>query len=445
MTTLKRLARWGRNIARKRLAGWDKVAARKRLAEWGKDAAIVLLLVTAALLIRESGYFSALRQSAAGTVGQSALAGQSEEEIAAAMPIRPLKLYISAPSGARVGLAWDADGVSELFDGFAAPLAEALGSAGVPEAITETQWREHLLGQSVCFDYSCAVPLPLLSSRLGVSLRDTEDFSASLLCLSCDGDTVWLCFRSEPDGGFYRCASAAGAAAVRARLDACEGSAASFAFEDERLSALEPYTILLDELPEISPAVSAAAPEGIDPEALMRYLGMNSNIIRPYTEADGTRVFVDSGKRLGIEPDGTVSFKAAVPDAGENTAQANSPLDAVGLAERMLASLAGEAELGFAGAEPGQDGTLSCRFRYLVNGIPVELAGGAYAAEITLSGGTVTYLELHPRTYALTSGVETPLPMESAAVMAASSGVRRFELVYLDSGGAMSCEWIRED
>ena len=443
MTALGRLAQWGGNVVRKRFPGWDKDAVRKRLVEWGKDAAIVLLLVTAALLIRESGYFSVFRQSTAGTVGQSALAGQSEEESAAAMPIRPLKLHVSAPRGARIGLAWDAGGVSELFDGFAASLAEALGSAGAAETITETQWREHLLGESVCFDYSCAVPLSLLSSRLGVSLRDTEDFSASLLCLSCDGDTVWLCFRSEPDGGFYRCASAAGAAAVRARLDACEGSAASFAFEDERLSALEPYTLMLDELPEISSAISSPAPEGVDLEALMRYLGMNSNIIRPYTEADGTRVFVDSGKRLGIEPDGTVSFKGAAPDIGGNGAQANSPLDAVSLAERMLAP-AGEAELGFAGAEPGQDGTLSCRFRYLVNGIPVELAGSTYAAEIILSGGVVTYLELHPRTYALTGKSETVLPMEPTAMMATSSGARRVELVYLDSGAALSCEWIRE-
>lgn len=445
MTAPGRLAQWGKNIVRKRLPGWDKSAVPGRLVEWGKDAAIALLLVSALLLIRETGYFSAFRPSAAGTVGQSTLAGQPEEEGAAVMPVRPLKLYVSAPRGARIGLAWDADGMSELFDSFAAALAEALGSAGAPEIVTETQWREHLLGQSVCFDYSCAVPLSLLSARLGVSLRDTEGFSASLLCLSCSEDTVWLCFRSEPDGEFYRCASAAGAAVLRARLDACEGSAASFAFEDARLSGLEPYTLMLDTLPEISPAVSSAASEGVDQEALMRYLGMNSNIIRPYTEADGTRVFVDSGKRLGIESDGTVSFKSAAPDAGENGAQANSLLDAVSLAERMLAPLAGEAELGFAGAEPGQDGTLSCRFRYLVNGIPVELAGGAYAAEITLSGGTVTYLELHPRTYALMSGIETPLPMDSAAVMAAASGARRFELVYLDSGAAMSCEWIREE
>ena len=138
--------------ARRHPSRWDKSAAWKRLAQWVKDAAIVLLLITAVLLIRELGLFSSFRPSAAGTVGQSTLAGQPEEEGVAAMPVRPLKLYVSAPRGARIGLAWDAGGISELFDSFAAALAEALGSAGAPETITEAQWREHLLGQSVCFD-----------------------------------------------------------------------------------------------------------------------------------------------------------------------------------------------------------------------------------------------------------------------------------------------------
>ena len=73
--------------AGRRSPGWDKRAVCRRVVEWGKDAAIVLLLVSAVLLIRELGLFSAFRQSAAGAVGQSTLAGQSEEEgMAATLP-----------------------------------------------------------------------------------------------------------------------------------------------------------------------------------------------------------------------------------------------------------------------------------------------------------------------------------------------------------------------
>ena len=175
----------------------------------------------------------------------------------------------------------------------------------------------------------------------------------------------------------------------------------------------------------------------------MSALGMNSYVIRPYTEADGTRVYVESGKTLRIDANGKISFKGGAPPAGE-TERDGAVLLAASIAQQTLLPLCGDAKLCFAGASEADGGAYTVRFEYAIDGIVAELPDSRSAALVTVSGAEVAKLELHPRRYTLTQETRPLLPMAQAAAIASSRGARRIRLAYVDSGNSASCEWVTD-
>jgi hypothetical protein len=414
----------------------------KPLLERGKSLLIVLLLLSAALLIRASGYFPALGEgylsASQGSLGQS---GQSSAETSAsAVTVRPVAVVISGEEGTRCALEYDGDAVSAAFDSFSAALGEAIGSSSAIESVSEQLWQQSISECGVTFDFYYPQPLSLLSQWLGTTAGAAGEHSARYMCISCTGSNAWFYFRSESDGTYYRCATALSSQAVTQRMELYRRNNAVFAFESERYSGVEPYTVMLDELPAVYAVYSDSAQGNMDLNSIMSLLGMNSYVIRPYTEADGTQVYVENGKTLRVGADGSISFKAPAPTSGETGTELEAAQAASALVGEIMQGHTGDAELHFAGGS-FSDGKYTAKFEYAVDGVPVEQSSGVTAASVTIENGEVRSLELVPRRYTLTEEEQSVLPMLLASAIAAS-GSGELRLVYIDSGSAVNCAWV---
>ncbi len=418
--------------------------SRKKLIEHGKTVLIIALLVSAVVMLNVSGY---IVLPPARTVQETAPNGQinqgATEPAQVSMAVCPLGMVISASESTRCAVYYNSEQLAPAFESFAAPLAEALGSAASVRGITRAQWQDRLLGTGVYFDFYCAQPLSLLSALLGSTAGEAGDFSTRSLLLSCTDNGVELCLESEADGLFYSFSTGVSAAAVLSRTESYSANNAFFAFTNDKFSGVDPNTVIFNTDAEMRAVLSESALGSIEMEALMSELGMNSYVIRPYTEADGTRVFVESGKTLRAGADGKISFKSTTRESAE-MGLSEAVTFAGAMVQRVLGSCCGDAKLCFAGVSDGGSGEYVVRFEYVIDGIVVELPERRAAALVTVAGGEVVKLELVPRRYTLTQETRPLLPMVQAAAIAASTRGGRILPVYMDGGNSALCVWVTD-
>lgn len=421
---------------------------KQALLDWGRRALIALLLVSAVLLLRRTGYYDGIRSRFGGSIGamaerntgaQAALPHPTGVMLPLAVTVRP------AESGGRWGAAYDAEQTAAAFQRFSVDLSEALGSAGAPDALTEEDFRACLNRCCVVMHFSEPLYLELLSGWLGIEMNaETARQEVRILCLSASETEAALCCRTAA-GELFRCATAVHAEAFRSRAAEFTPNGTIYGWESDRISAGDD-TVLLDELPEIA-AVKSAVPalrDG-DPDAILTALGMNSFVTSSYSEADGTVVYVSDETTMRVSPNGTVFFRrAGSPEAGEPAALTEAVSRAYQTAEQCLGPFLGDGALHFAGVtDNAAQRSQTVLLDYTVNGIPVRLASG-HAAEIVLRGETVIQARLQLRQFTLTEGRTELLPcVQAAAIAALRQG--RPELVYADAGDATECMWVITD
>lgn len=419
------------------------VFEKKKLIERCKTALIIVLLISAALLLNTSGYITLIP---ARKTQENASGGQTNqgavESAQMSVTVFPLGMAISASEGKSCAIYYDREQLAPAFESFAAPLAEALGSAGSAREITRSEWQDRLLGAGVYFDFYGDQPLSLLSALLGSTAGEAGGFSARSLLLSCTENGVELCLESAADGLYYSFSTGVSASAVLSRAESYGTDGSYFAFTSGDFPGVDPNTVILSTQEKMRSALSENSAGAVEMESLMAELGMNSYVIRPYTEADGTRVFVESGKTLRVGADGKISFKAGARERADTTL-IDSVIFASALVQRVLGPCCGDAQLCFAGVS-GDSGAYTVRFDYMINGIAVELPEQDAAASVTVSGGEAVKLEFVPRRYTLTQETYPLLPMEQAAAIAAASSGGRISLVYMDGGSSASCVWVTD-
>lgn len=418
------------------------MSKRKKLTEHVKTLVIIALLINAALLLGASGYVS-LGQPRSSQDAVSGGQTGTAEGAQAAVPVSPAGMVISGAGSSRCAFYYNSEQLTPAFESFAAPLAEALGSAGPVREITRAQWQQRLLDRGVYFDFYSAQPLSLLSALLGSTAQEAGEYSAGSLLLSCTDEGVELCFASASDGHFYCCTTGVSASAVISRAESYGADSSYFAFTSDKFAGLDPDTVIFGTDAQMHSVLSENAAGAVELEALMSLLGMNSYVIRPYTEADGTRVYVESGKTLRVGADGRINFKSG-PAPGAGSGLDEAVMLAASVAQQTLLPVCGDAKLCFAGVSTQDGGEYTVRFEYVINGIIVELPGRRAAALVTVSGGETVKLELQPRRYTLTQETRSLLPMAQAAAIASSRGGGRIWLVYMDSGNSASCEWVTD-
>lgn len=412
---------------------------RKKLLELGKSLLIAVLIISALLLVRQSGYYSELSSRfqsesylpKAGDTAESAVSGSA----------KPLCIVVSEGETLRYAAAFDSALLSSTFDSFSAAVGEALGSAAEPEAVSQARWRACLTGSSVTFDFYYPQDLSLLALKLGTEAAWGEGRTARLISLDCSGENALLYFIDAETGDFYRCSTGVMSSTLSAKADSYRSTNAFWAFENAKYSGLEPYTVILYETPDIF-SVEAAGTGSTDFElsGIFASLDMNTYVMKQYTEHDGTQVYVESGKTLRVRSDGSIVFKQSTARSGGSLSEAAEA--AFSVVKNGLSPFCGSAELALAKAESRNGGGFTICFDYCINGIPVSLGGNRHAAELIVYGGEIAQIELWPRRYTLTSDSMEVLPMIQACAIASAQGGGEIRLVYTDDADTVECGWV---
>ena len=421
---------------------------KQRLCDWGRRLLIAALLVSAALLLRHTGYYAGIRSR----LGRSlTVRTERSAETETVLPhpaelLSPLAASVRAPEGGgRCGIACDAGALADVFQRFSVDLSEALGSAGEPTALAEEEFRAWLNNCCVVLHYPDGVLLELLSGWLGIDMSSSAaGHSAQMLCLSASETEALLAYRTE-DGAFYGCTTAVHVEGFRSRAAEYASNGALYGWESDRLTD-GGYTLLLSSLPDPA-VVKSAVPllRDAETDAILTALGMNSFVTSSYTEADGTVVYVSDETTMRISPTGEIFFRlAGTPEAGNNGVLTASVSRAWQTAEQCLGPFLGDGALHCAGAAYNSaQRSETVLLDYTVDAIPVRLASG-HAAEIVVRGGNVIQARLQLRQFTRTEARTKLLPsLQAAAIAERTQG--HPELIYADAGEATECVWVMTD
>lgn len=417
------------------------MADRRKLIERGKTVLIILLVISAVLLLRESGYYTTVSNVFSPSL--SPKPGADAADSVSSAPARPVRVVVSSEGNVRHAAEYDTSLVMSVYGSFSAAFGEALGSASAPVETTEAQFRKSLTSVGVTLDFYYPKQLGTLARGLGTGSGGASSYYARFLSLDCSGDSAVLYFLDSGDGSYYRCETGVVSSTIVSKMDAYKQNNAVFAFESGKYDEIFPYTVILDPLPEVYALAASAFSEADFPlDALFSALGMNTYVMRQYAESDGTTVYVESGRTLRIRSDGSISFKqpgaGSVPLGGDVSEQIGN---AEALIRATLGAYAGSAEIELSGVSQSGD-RLTLTFDYSAAGIPVRLDGGGHAATVSISGGALTKLELRPRKYTLSADTVSVLPMEQACAIASAQGGGEPMLSYNDLGSSVECTWV---
>lgn len=410
---------------------------RIRWIEWGKDLLILFLIASLIFLIGQTRLFGKAGELFSGAAGERTDAAGGD---AAAVPISPLRLAVYR-DGLRWGVQYDQEAAESGFAAFSVLFAEAMSSAGAPEAVSEQVWRQALCSTGVYMDFYYPVPMEILAGWLGGdSGTQALRGSARRICLAADGDGgVSLYYADVTDGAYYACATTLSRSVhLDAAVEDWSPNGAQFAFEVAGMETLEPYT-LLTAAPE--PAVYAAGNPLLEAEGrleeLLSALSFHSNSAA--LTAHGGGQLVEGNDSLRLWADGTVRFhtigsaehRFAIPGGDMQSA-----LEYVqALAQATAGAWCAPAQLRL--SELSDDGEqMRIEFQYCLNGVPVRLPEGVCAAQFTVSGGAVTDFSLCLRSFTGTGETSVVLPVVQAAAAMGSMDARGRELtlLYEDSG-----------
>ena len=416
------------------------VMTRKRKAiETVKTFVIIGLIISAVLLTRETELFTSQRRVAYETPEV-----QSTVSIQDALPF---VLAVTHSDGRRYVVKYGE--VRAVYERFSSLFGEALGSAEEPIGISEAQWKNILADDGVFFDFLYDQPLEAVADWLGIGHSQGSSLSgikARRICLANETGGIVLYFIDSRDGKPY-CAKTMASSEAMVRLNEYAANDAKFVFEQgDMYAGIDPYAVIFDQPPRIN-LVSAANPldSSYDKTQIFEAFGINRTIAMPYTGTDGSELFREGDHELRFYVGGEVKYSLSAYLKPDETISA---VDAVRLAssilDETLSKEAGAAELYLSSAEYDEEKNMhSISFTYVIGGIPAELAGRGVAANIEITGGTVTEAILNFRRYS-TAGEATMLPESLMAHKAVASGSSGAPLLsYYDLGDTVEPHWKR--
>ena len=425
-----------------------------RLIDTAKNCLIALLIVSALFLL----YKAVTNETVSINLSLKNFFGGNTETNTDSSPTsvnsvhaaNPVFLMTTSVDGSHYAVKYDSQSKDTLISQFSADLGEALGTSGSLREISEDDFRNALKGSGVFFDYLYPAPLSALASWLGTEVSgEAGSKSARRLFLGDDEGNLILYFYSEGEDKYFSSETALSFSSISGKIAEFPIGNANFAFESgDEYKALDPYFIFSRETDTLrSVQVSGALPDnnGID---LLRYFGMNKNAVSDYFEADGSVVYVDGEKTLRIESSGEVIFSVTGNEGLvlNATASALTIEDCIStcyeIAQNSIGLKAGDGVLGLVNIS-GVSTPSSCTvsFGYFVDGIPVTLPYGGYAASFHISDGAIVRAELNYRAYTFSGGTIRALPEKLAAEIAKVQGGEPV-LTYEDTGSSVSCTWI---
>ena len=408
--------------------------ARRRRRNLIQNIAIALLSVSAVLL------FAQLQLYNLGTSEDplylERLTGEGSPSRLREFPA-PVRVVLTDSYGryGSLGFTTNSDGFSAL------GLREALGSVQHLAPSTTDAFRGALSGPSIYFDFLNPLPLQVLAELTGAEGTALEgNARCLLLAAGADGSVhlyVW-------DGADTVLTGTVASTALS--IDSL-----TEAVEMEPLyGKLFPLSILPTELPQLPVLSAASSISGTD--WLLAAFGFNINTRERYAEADGTEVIteVEADRSLHIRPSGEITYRSGTDATLEISAQEEVPtvaeavLGASILLEQLTEDRSGEARLYLESVSQGGD-TTQLLFGYQIDGVPIRFSDGGHAAEITLSGTSVTRLTLRFRQYSTAGETSLLLPLRQTLAIAAEHPDTELSVGYADGGGdSVSASWLAD-
>ena len=336
----------------------------------------------------------------------------------------------------------------DTFRPLASLLREVLGSARTLKGCSEQEFLDSLSGTSVYYDFLSPLPLSVIAGFVGGDWNG--DVSARRLAVSSQEDGVSL-YLLDDDGSCFSCITAVPEADLTAVISNYELGNDTFAFEQAETDAfcqdIAPCSLLLENSPELPVLSVGNALSGSD--WLLSAMGFNPNTKSRYTDSSGTEVITEGDAYLRIRADSSVSYQSGgekfltIKAADEIPTLEEAATECGVLLNSILASTGGNATLYLEDIRQNGSVTTLC-YAYQVGGVPVRLAGG-HAAEVTLSGATVSTLSLRLRQYAVSSETSLLLPLRQAAAIAARQKGAELTIGYADNGGSSICaNWLAD-
>lgn len=349
-----------------------------------------------------------------------------------------------------LGLTTNSDGFSTL------GLREALGSVQDLESATLDSFQAALSGPSIYFDFLNALPLPVLGELIGV-----EDValpgSARYLLLSAGTDGVVRLYLWDGSDNIRLGLVPSASLSVESLTETVSQSGfagVSFAYDDVAADPLYgelfPLSLLPTELPEL-PVLSASTPL-TDTDWLLSSFGFNVNTRERYMEPDGTEVVteVETDRSLHIQTDGDVVYRGgldsplAITAQGEIPTEVEASLGAAILLQQLTEGRTGSGTL-YLTALTQSGETTQLQFGYHIDGVPIRFSDGGCAAEVTLSGTSVTSVTLRLRQYSASNETSLLLPLRQTLAIAAAHPGTELSVGYADSGAdTVTANWLAD-
>lgn len=340
----------------------------------------------------------------------------------------------------------------EIFEDFGPLLTEALGSASTVTSVDETEFRRALENDSVYYDFTATLPLPLLEQWLGGS-DESPLSSARALLLSSLQDNSAVLYSWNPDNDtFYRWNTTVPADSLLSAAEKHTGSALEFAFlSDAPYNNLAPYTLICQDRTTLYELSAKTVAQAECESEILTALEFNIHSNSRYPESNGTEVIVQGMRTLRFVPDGTVLYSGSedgvpllnVEHQDENATLAECTDAAWQMASTLLRNHLGDASMYLRSVSTDGNGNAEVLFGYMVVGYPVVFQDD-YAVKIQIENNTITSFSLHLRSYTLTEKSSTLLPVLQAAAAAQDENAHELFCGYYDDGSdALLPCWLR--
>lgn len=325
-------------------------------------------------------------------------------------------------------------------------LKEALGNMdSVAEVAQEDYFQAVATGPSLYFQWAGEMPLSLLERWLsGDETGEKEGLASGILLTEYQGN---LGFFYEEEGRFYACTvSAIELSRLEELVAELEGTAQRFAFQEEGLEGLDPFTLISQET--LSPLVyRASTPFNEGEERLLEILGFQASSNSQYSSYDG--LVVRSGtESLRLSYDGEVSYQKEEQSPyllSHSEAEISLSEQVEGcwqFATEMLSTLDTVPQLHFSSVTESDTGHRVIRFSGTLAGIPLSYGEGMTVAEFEVLGEEIISFSLYYRNYIPTEKQSPVLPVAQALAILGEAPWDLM-LVYQDDGTeVMSATWV---
>lgn len=412
-----------------------------------QNVVILCLILSAGLLLLRTGL---VRTDALNSMISTVSYPGSPQQDGTINTLQPIHIAVRS-SGMCSGWLNETTG-GEVFEDFAPLLSEALGSASNAAAVDAAEFRRALENDSIYYDFTASLPLPLIRQWLGSS-GSSPRYSARSLLLSSLQDATAALYAWDPEqNAYYRWDTTVPSDSLLNTAERHSGSALEFAFLQEApYHTLTPYTLMAQDrvsLYDLSAKTAAAE----DANALLTALEFNVHSHSRYPESNGTEVVVQGMRTLRFVPDGTVLYSGgddgvsllSVEHRGEEATLTECTDAAWRAASTLLRDQTGAATLYLSSASSDESGSATLQFGYLVNGYPVVFPED-YAVQIQIENNVITAFTLHLRSYTVSDQSRTLLPSLQAVAAARDSDTSRelFCGYYDDGSDTLAPGWLR--